>query len=104
MFRPGCFLFFLYALGYVALRLYGEIAHQAVQVMPQGRMAESASPLPQQHIVGAPIHLPHWRRQLYRAGYSPLMVVEEEAWQALDRAGGLGGDFIGETINKYLSK
>ena len=75
-FGTKSFLFCLYVAGYIALRHYGEVTHQ--------RLGGSNN-APDQHIVGVRTDFPRWKRQAYRAAFSPLMVAEEELRLLADR-------------------
>lgn len=81
--RPRFLLFCLYVMCYVALRGYGEILHQEAMVDNRGR---------REYVVGSNRAVPRWRRQMYRAFFSPLMVAEEEGRNLLSRGRGLVRD------------
>lgn len=69
--RPGFLLFCLYVMAYFTTRGYGEIIYSPMAV--RGGGASTA-----EHVVGVNYDIPRWRRQMYRAVFSPLMVAEEE--------------------------
>lgn len=66
--RPKFLLFCLYVMAYVTIRAAGDLVYQPAR-NPDGGV---------QYIIGSNFGLPRWRRQIYRACFSPLMVVEEE--------------------------
>ena len=78
--RKAIWLFLLYAAIYAALRLNGDIVYQKADL-------RAGSVVGRRHIVGVVPYLPHWRRQVHRALFSPLMVAEEEAWRLADEIG-----------------
>lgn len=85
MLRPGFLLFCLYVMCYLTVRAYGEISYQPVQLQSRN------GPVPG-YVVQASYSVPRWRRQLYRAIFSPLMVVEEEGRRLADGGRGLVRD------------
>lgn len=93
-FRPRFILFCLYVVGYVALRHYGEIIQQAVDKRVDGVVTK-------EYIVASALTVPRWRRQLYRASFSPLMVVEEEVMRVYTGGGNIIREFV-EAARGYL--
>lgn len=120
LFKPAFLLFCLYVMGYLTIRSYGEIAYQQLannpsqsppqyQQSPSGRGGGGGGGRGGDNTRDAMITtnptIPRWRRQLYRAIFSPLMVAEEEGRrfastqrgqnllrEAEDRLRGLGND------------
>lgn len=80
--RPRFLLCCVYIMGYVILRMYGDIVNQTTQIRveTQSHVASVVAPDPS---------IPHWRQQVYRGFFSPCMVVEEEA--KIIANGGSGG-------------
>lgn len=84
--RRRRFLFFcVYVVAYSVLRLTGEVVSQTAQIQVERQSAL-------EYVVGVDPTLPLWRRQVYRAFFSPCMVVEEEVHRYA--GGGGGGDLI----------
>ncbi|MCC8181031.1 MAG: hypothetical protein LIP23_09010 [Planctomycetes bacterium] len=84
--RPSFLLFCLYVMAYLTIRAYGEIIYQRVD------MQVTRGGIVHEFIVGTDYSLPRWRRQLYRAFFSPLMVVEEEGRRLVAGSQGLVED------------
>lgn len=67
--RPGFLFLCMYIMAYTVLRNNGEIVYS------YGRTQQGASV----HMVNPNPEMPHWRRQVYRLVFSPIMVSEEES-------------------------
>gem|GEM_PF-1889029 len=82
LFSPRFLLLCLYVMCYLTVRAYGEIVCLGVD-------QSFGSYVGGNHIVEPAGQIPRWRRQAYRAVFSPLMVVEEEARRLKDKGAGL---------------
>ncbi|MDR1612055.1 MAG: hypothetical protein LBT97_04640 [Planctomycetota bacterium] len=82
LFRPGFLLLCLYAMVYVMLRTNGEIVSRNPSAY-QGGTAYT------EYVVCPDPALPRYRRQFYRAVFSPFMVAEEEGRWLGSRGRGL---------------
>lgn len=80
--RPRFLLFCIYVMAYMTARAYGEVVYQTMDLRRGNQVV-------QEHMVGSNPAMPRWRRQAYRAVFSPLMVVEEEGRRIMSRGSGL---------------
>lgn len=90
--RPRFLLFCLFVMAYITVRSGGELVYQPAR-NPDGGT---------HYIIGANIGIPRWRRQLYRALFSPFMVVEEEGRRLASDGLGLAlaaGDYGHELLS-----
>ncbi|MDR3210359.1 MAG: hypothetical protein LBU79_00385 [Planctomycetota bacterium] len=74
-------LFCLYVMAYLTLRAYGEVIYRT-------RSFRLDNQLSREFVVAASPLSPRWRRQLVRAFFSPLMVVEEEGRSLVEQGRG----------------
>lgn len=73
------FLFLVYVAAYGFLRYQGEITVQQIPLSTPGGGTEIF------RVIGANMHLPHWRQQTWRAVFSLAMVCEEEGVKIMNQ-------------------
>lgn len=89
VYRPRFLLVCLYIMCYITLRGYGEIVSQVTDVRVDNVVSRRV-------IIGSDPTVPRWRRQVYRALFSPCMVIEEEGRRLATEGKGLvreAGDY-----------
>ncbi len=103
MFRPKFLLLCLYVIAYILLRSSEDIVVHSI-ALPSPRGPEIF------RMVGPHPDLPHWRQQLWRACFSPAMVVEEEGRKLMDRGRDLYSDArgtvqdAGQAVRQYTGQ
>ena len=93
--RPKFLLFLLYVGGFVFLRFYGHIVFQSAEVRGTPGLAR-------EYVVGTNPMLPRWQRQVYRAIFSPLMILEEEGRRVADQGMGDVVQNLGDSVKNLI--